>query len=40
VVGNTGEFSIWVDDAKVLEKQRSTFPDPKDIIAAVRARTA
>jgi hypothetical protein len=28
---------VWVGDAKVIEKQ-GKFPDPKDIVAAVRAR--
>jgi hypothetical protein len=40
VVGHTGEYTIWVDDTKVLEKRGATFPDPKDVIAAVRAHTS
>jgi len=39
-VGNSGEFTIWVDGAKVIEKQGGKFPDPKDIVAAVRSRQA
>ena len=35
VVGNTGELSVWVDDTKVIEKQ-GRFPEPKEIVAAVR----
>jgi predicted Rdx family selenoprotein len=38
VVGNPGEFTIWVDDAMVIEKQGGRFPDPKEVIAAVRSR--
>jgi hypothetical protein len=37
-VGNTGEYTIWVDDTKVSEKLGGRFPDPKDVVAAVRAR--
>jgi predicted Rdx family selenoprotein len=37
VVGNPGELSIWIDDQKVVEKQGGRFPEPKDVIAAVRA---
>jgi hypothetical protein len=39
-VGNVGEFSIWVGDRKVLDKQHARFPEGKDIVAAVRARQA
>ena len=38
VVGNSGELSVWVDDEKIIEKQRAKFPDPADVVAAVRAR--
>jgi len=37
VVGDAGEFSVWVNDAKVLEKQWARFPEPADVIAVVRA---
>jgi len=37
VVGNPGEFSVWLDDAKIIEKQGGRFPEPKDVVAAVRA---
>jgi predicted Rdx family selenoprotein len=40
VVGSSGEFTVWVDDAKVIEKQWARFPDPKDVIEAVRAATS
>jgi len=38
VVGNSGEFTVWVDGAKVSEKQGARFPDPKEVVEAVRAR--
>jgi predicted Rdx family selenoprotein len=37
VVGGSGEFTVWVDDAKVIEKQWGRFPEPRDVSAAVRA---
>lgn len=37
VVGSSGELSVWVDDVKVIEKQ-GKFPEPREIVAAVRAR--
>jgi len=37
VVGDSGEFTVWVDDTKVGEKRLAQFPDPKDIVEAVRA---
>jgi hypothetical protein len=37
VLGNSGELSVWVDGAKVIEKQ-GKFPEPRDILAAVKAR--
>ncbi len=40
VVGSSGEFTIWVDDTKVIEKQGRVFPDPKEVIAAVQAHLA
>ena len=39
VVGDSGEFTVWVDDAKVSEKRWARFPEPKDVVEAVRART-
>ena len=38
VVGNAGELSVWVDGDKVAEKKWARFPDPTDVVAAVRAR--
>jgi hypothetical protein len=37
VVGNSGEFSVWVDDKKVAEKERGMFPEPTAVVTAVRA---
>jgi hypothetical protein len=37
VVGNSGELSVWVDDAKVIEKTGWRFPEPVAVVAAVRA---
>lgn len=37
MAGNAGEFTVWVDEAKVIEKQGGRFPEPKEIIEAVRA---
>lgn len=36
VVGGSGEFTVWVDDTKVIEKRSARFPDPKDVVEAVR----
>ena len=37
VVGSSGEFTVWVDQKKVAEKKWGRFPDPRDVITAVRA---
>ena len=37
VVGNPGEFTVWVGDAMVSEKRWAKFPEPGDVVAAVRA---
>lgn len=37
VVGNSGEFTVWVDGAKVAEKRGGAFPEPTAVVAAVRA---
>lgn len=39
-VGSSGEFTVWVDGAKVAEKAGGRFPEPPEVIAAVRAATA
>ena len=37
VVGGAGEFTVWVDDAKILEKRWGRFPEPQAVVDAVRA---
>jgi predicted Rdx family selenoprotein len=37
VPGNAGELTVWVDDAQVIAKQGAKFPEPSDVVAAVRA---
>lgn len=37
IVGSSGEFTVWVDDQKIAEKKWGRFPDPGDVVAAVRA---
>ena len=39
-VGNSGEFTVWVDDAVVAEKKWGRFPSPDDAVSAVRAASA
>ena len=36
VVGRAGEFTVWVDDALIADKQMSHFPEPDDIVDDVR----
>lgn len=36
VVGNSGEFTVWFGGEKVAEKNRGLFPDPSDVVTAVR----
>ena len=40
VVGNSGEFTVWVGDQKVAEKERGMFPEPTAVVTAVRAAQA
>lgn len=37
VVGDSGEFTVWLDGQKVAEKRLGRFPEPKDVVAAVNA---
>lgn len=37
VVGNPGEFTVWVGETKVAEKDRGMFPEPSAVVTAVRA---
>jgi hypothetical protein len=39
-VGGSGEFTVWVDGKKVAEKKWMRFPDPGDVVAAVRTAQA
>ena len=36
-IGGSGEFTVWVDQAKVAEKKWGRFPAPEDVVQAVRA---
>jgi hypothetical protein len=36
-VGGSGEFTVWVGEHKVAEKQWGRFPAPEDVVTAVRA---
>lgn len=36
VVGSSGEFTVWVDGAKVAEKTWQGFPEADDVVDAVR----
>jgi hypothetical protein len=36
-VGNSGEFTVWLDDRQVAEKKWGKFPEPADVIAAIKA---
>ena len=36
-VGNSGEFTVWVDDKVVAEKKWMRFPEPADVVSAVRS---
>ena len=36
VPGNSGELSVWVGDTQVIAKQGSRFPEPAEVVAAVR----
>jgi hypothetical protein len=37
VPGNPGELSVWIGDAQIVAKQGAKFPEPGDVVAAVRA---
>jgi hypothetical protein len=36
VVGGSGEFTVWFGGQKLAEKTRGLFPDPADVVTAVR----
>jgi hypothetical protein len=37
VVGASGEFTVWVDGVKIVEKTGAVFPEPADVVAKIRA---
>ncbi|HSX22918.1 MAG TPA: hypothetical protein VLE97_09115 [Gaiellaceae bacterium] len=37
MIGDRGEFSIWIDDQKIAEKAAGRYPEPADVVAAARA---
>jgi len=37
VVGSSGEFTVWLDGEKVAEKRLGRFPEPNEVVAAIRA---
>lgn len=39
IVGGAGEFTVWVDGAKVAEKSWGRFPEPAAVVSAVRNAT-
>jgi hypothetical protein len=40
VVGNAGEFTVWLGDELVAEKRAGAFPAPEAVVAAIQAKTA
>ena len=36
-IGSSGEFTVWVDDRMVSEKKWMRFPEPADVVSAVRS---
>ena len=36
IKGNSGEFTIWLDGQKIVEKTGQQFPSPEAVIAAIR----
>lgn len=36
-VGGSGEFTVWLDDKLVAEKKMGRFPEPADVVSAVKA---
>jgi hypothetical protein len=35
--GDSGEFTIWLDDQLVSEKKNGQFPSPESVVEAVKA---
>jgi len=41
IIGSPGEFTVWVDGTKVADKAEiGRFPDPSDVVAAIRGQLA
>jgi hypothetical protein len=40
LVGGSGEFTVWLDDRLVAEKKLGRFPEPEEVVAAVKAALA
>jgi hypothetical protein len=40
VVGNQGEFTVWLGDRKLAEKSAGQFPEPDAVVGAVRSATS
>lgn len=40
VVGNSGEFTVWVDDRKIAEKSMGRFPEAHAVVSAVKSISA
>ena len=36
VPGDAGELSVWIDGTQVIAKQGARFPEPAEVVAAVR----
>ncbi|MDX2088746.1 MAG: hypothetical protein SFX73_12895 [Kofleriaceae bacterium] len=36
VVGKSGEFTVWLGDRLIAEKNHTGFPDPDDVVDDVR----
>jgi len=40
LVGRSGQFTVSIDGEKVIEKSLFSFPDEREIVAAVKKRLA
>jgi len=40
VVGKPGEFTIWLGDRLIVEKDHRGWPDPDDVVDAIRDASA
>jgi predicted Rdx family selenoprotein len=37
VPGSSGELSVWIDGVQIIAKQGARFPEPAEVVAAVRS---